>query len=292
MKQLGLRAHDLGSFSSIKDLAKEVAKYGRNIPIQLALKKVLKGAPDASSYTEAFIESVRDDLASEGVHVGVFGSYINPVHPDEQQRDAHLCRFENHLKYAKLLGCRLVGTETGSPNADCSYHLETASQKNLDIFYRSVERLVEAAVKYDAVVGIEAVSKQHTISTIERMASLVETFKTEHLAVIYDPVNLVPWIGIPEADGSCLGHPSLGAQQAFVRSALDAFGSRIAAIHVKDYKLNEHGFKIGDLTVGEGVMDWKYIATELRSRNIDVPALLEDLTVSTLDETLKTLRTY
>ena len=290
MKQLGLRAHDLGSFSSIKDLAKEVAKYGKNIPIQLALKKVVKDAPDAFAYTEAFIESVRDDLAAEGAYVGVFGSYINPVHPDEGQRDVHLKRFEQHLKYAKLLGCRLVGTETGSPNADCSYHLETASQKNLDIFYKSVERLVEAAVKYDAVVGIEAVSKQHTMSSVERMAKLVETFKTEHLAVIYDPVNLVPWIGIPESDGSYPGQPSLDAQKAYIRAALDAFGSRIAAIHVKDYRLNEQGFKIGDITVGTGVMDWAYIATEFRSRNIEVPALLENLCVSTLARDLETLR--
>jgi L-ribulose-5-phosphate 3-epimerase UlaE len=186
----------------------------------------------------------------------------------------------------------LVGTETGSLTPDCSYNHGTADPKVLDVFYRSIERLLEAAVKYDAIVGVEAVSKQHTISTIKRMANLVEKFDTPHLRVIYDPTNLVPWIGIPEQDGSCRAAPSLEAQKDFFCSALDAFGSKIAAIHVKDYRLNEQGFKIGDLTVGQGVLDWKFLFSELRRRNIEVPALLEDLTVSTLRETLALLRTY
>ena len=210
----------------------------------------------------------------------------------QEKRDAELQKFENHLKYAKLLGCPLVGTETGSLMANCSYHPQTAETKVLDVFYRSIERLLESAVKYDAIVGIEAVSKQHTISTISRMEALVQKFDTPHLRVIYDPANLVPWLGISEADGTYLGVPSFEAQKDFFCSALDAFGPKIAALHVKDYKLNEHGFKIGDLTVGEGVLDWKYLFGELRRRSIEVPALLEDLTVSTLSETLALLRTY
>ncbi len=292
MKQIGLRAHDLGTFNTIAELAAEVGRYGSSIPIQLALKKVLKQAPDASDYTESFIVSVKEALAAHGAYVGVFGCYINPVHPDKAVRDEHLTRFENHLKYAKLLGCPLVGTETGSLTADCSYNPGTADPKTLDVFYRSIERLMEAAVKYDAIVGVEAVSKQHTISTIQRMADLVEKFDSPHLKVIYDPTNLVPWIGIPEQDGSCRGIPSPEAQKDFFCSALDAFGTKIAALHVKDYRLNEQGFKIGDLTVGEGVLDWKFLFSELRRRSIEVPALLEDLTTATLHETLALLHTY
>lgn len=292
MKHLGLRAHDLGTFNTIEELASEVGKYGSPVPIQLALKKVLRNAPDASAYTEAFIVSVRDALQAKGAYVGVFGCYINPVHPDKAVRDEQLSRFENHLKYAQLLGCPLVGTETGSLNPDCSYNPGTADPKTLDVFYRSIDRLLNAAVKYNAIVGVEAVSKQHTISTIKRMADLVEKFDSPHLKVIYDPTNLVSWIGIPEQDGSCRALPSFEAQKDFFCSALDAFGSKVAAIHVKDYRLNEQGYKIGDLTVGQGVLDWKFLFSELKRRNIEVPALLEDLTVSTLHETLSLLRTY
>ena len=292
MKQLGLRAHDLGIFDSIEELASEASKYGTNIPIQLALKKVLKNAPDAQNYTAEFIVKTKEALLAKGVFVGVFGSYINPVHPDKEVRDKELTKFENHLKYAKLLGCRLVGTETGSLNPDCSYHPQTAQSKVLDVFYRSIERLLNTAVRYDAIVGIEAVSKQHTISTIARIENLLNEFDTPHLRVIYDPANLVPWLGINERDGSCLGFPSEEAQKDFFCSALDAFGDKIAALHIKDYKLNEQGFKIGDLAVGQGVLDWEFLFSELRRRNIEVPSLLEDLNVSTLADTIALLRTY
>ena len=292
MKHLGLRAHDLGTFDSATQLASAIATYGTSIPIQLAIRKVLRGTPLASSYTEAFIQTLHDELAAKGAYVAVFGCYINPVHPDKAIWDEQLTSFEQHLKFANLLGCPLVGTETGSLNANCSFHPDTAEPKVLDVLYRSIERLVEAAVKYDAIVGVEAVSKQHTISTIERMAFLVDTFNTPHLKVIYDPINLVPWTGLAEQDGSSRGKPSIEAQRTFVNAALDAFGPRIAALHVKDYRLDSNGYKIGDLPVGEGVFDWKDLFSELRKRSIEVPALLENANPATLADTLSLLSTY
>lgn len=292
MKHLGFRAHDLGTFDSATQLASAIATYGPSIPIQLAIRKVLRDAPMSSSYTEAFIKNLHDELAAKGASVAVFGCYINPVHPDKAIRDEQLSSFEQHLKFANLLGCPLVGTETGSLNADCSFHPDTAEPKVLDVLYRSIERLVEAAVKYDAIVGVEAVSKQHTISTIERMAALVEKFDTPHLKVIYDPINLVPWTGLAEQDGSSRGKPSIEAQRTFVNAALDAFGPRIAALHVKDYRLDSNGYKTGDLPVGEGVFDWKDLFSELRKRSIEVPALLENANPATLADTLSLLSTY
>ena len=150
------------------------------------------------------------------------------------------------------------------------------------------DRLVEYAVKVGSVVAVEAVAKQNTICSIERMARLAERFDTPRLKIIYDPVNLIPWIGIPEADGSFRARPSLEAQRAFTDSALDAFGLRIAALHVKDFVLDEHGFKIGNLPALEGVFDWPALLADLRSRKISVPALLENANPATLESTLST----
>lgn len=290
MNTIGLRAHDLGMFDTAEELATAASLYGNDIPLQLAFKKVLRNALDPQAYTHEYIASVHDALQAKHIKVGVIGCYINPVHPDKESRESQLRSFEQHLKYARTLGCPVVGTETGSVQPDCSYHPETSEPNTLDILYRSIERLLETAVKYDAIVGVEAVSKQHTISTVDRMASLLEHFDTPHLRVIWDPVNLVPWTGIPELDGSCRAVPSREAQQSFIRNALDAFGDKIVAVHVKDYKLNDQGFKIGDLTVGEGALDWALIFAELRARSIAVPALLENLTLATLNTTLEKLR--
>lgn len=289
MKHLGIRAHDLGSFASAEALADAVATYGDAIPIQLAFTKVITPAPRLS---DEYVAAFNDALKARGVWVAVLGCYINPVHPDEEKRDEQLSRFEEHLRLAPLLGNPIVGTETGSLMPDSSYHGQTSERRVLDTFYRSIERLLEAAVKYHSVVGVEAVYRQNTISTIERMRALVEHFDTPHLRVIYDPINLVPWTGIQEADESVLLTPSDEAQRAFFARALDAFGSKIGALHIKGYRLDEKGWKIGDLPQGEGVLNWALLFSMLRERSIDVPGLLENANPLTISKTLATLATY
>lgn len=286
MLQIGFRAHDFGKFATADELAATVETFQKPAGIQLALKKVIPSALDASEYTSEYIDGIRQSLAAHGVHVAVIGSYINPIHPDPEQLEAHLKRFETHLRFNKEFGCRVVGTETGSTNADCSYNPDTFEPAVFDAFCRSIERLLNTAQKYDGIVAVEAVARQHTICSIPRMARLLDKFDTPYLRVIYDPVNLAPWTGIPEQDGSVRKHPTQEAQRSFFREALDAFGNRIVAIHAKDYVLDAKGWKIGDIPLGTGVMDWKSLVQELQERHIDVPVLLENLNPATLAQTL------
>ena len=118
------------------------------------------------------------------------------------------------------------------------------------------------------------------------MARVLELVPSDHLKVIYDPVNLVPIDGIAEKDGSHRERPSAEAQTDFVRQALDAFGDRICAIHCKDYILDDKGFKKGDIPALTGVFDWQDAFKELATRSIDVPVLLENHNPATLPETL------
>ncbi|HNZ94244.1 MAG TPA: sugar phosphate isomerase/epimerase family protein [Sphaerochaeta sp.] len=285
MMRFGVRAHDLGSFDTPEALAAAVRTFGEHLPVQLA---VAKSFPSSGPLDEAFALRIREAFDRQHVSIAVLGCYINPIHPDPAERERQLKRFEEHLALASILGAPMVGTETGSVRPDCSYHPDTAEPKHLETLYSSLDRLVEYAVKVGSVVAVEAVAKQNTICSIERMARLAERFDTPRLKIIYDPVNLIPWIGIPEADGSFRARPSLEAQRAFTDSALDAFGLRIAALHVKDFVLDEHGFKIGNLPALEGVFDWPALLADLRSRKISVPALLENANPATLESTLST----
>lgn len=289
MKHIGIRAHDLGSFASAEALATAAAAYGPSVPIQLAFAKVITPPP---RLTDEYVASFAEALKERGVWTAVLGCYINPVHPDEAIRDEQLARFEEHLRLAPLLGNPIVGTETGSVAPDCSYHVQTSERRVLDTLYRSIERMLEAAVRYQSVIGIEPVSRQHTISSIERMHALVEHFDTPHLRVIYDPVNLVPWTGIPESDGTFRRVPSDEAQAAFFAAALDAFGSKIAALHIKDYRLDDQGWKIGDLMTGTGVLNWKLLFSMLDERAIESVGLLENAQPKTMAKTLATLAAY
>lgn len=286
MKQIGFRAHDLGKFSSAAELASTAANYQKNAYLHLAPAKTFQSFPSPSQYTAELFGSLRSELEANGARVAVLGCYINPVHPDESVRERQLKDFEESLKVAGDLGCILVGTETGSVRPDCSYDGRTAEPEILTRFLRSLERLLGTAERYGATIGIEPVSRQHTICSAQRMAKVLETFDSPHLKVIFDPVNLVPWTGIPEPDGSVRRVPSPQAQQAFFTEALDAFGPKVAVLHVKDYMLDEQGRKIGNLPAGHGVLDWRGLARELEKREIRVPWLLENIDLPTLKQTL------
>lgn len=292
MKNIGFRAHDFGSFASAEQLGKAVAAIKTPACIQLAVGKVLKPSRPWQDWDEEYISSITDTLSSFGITVAVTGCYINPVHPDEEERKKNIRRFERSLELNKAFGCRIVGTETGSFTPDISYSTETYTDKVFSIFLSSLEQMLDAAVRNDAVCAIEAVSHHHTICSVERMAKVLELFPDEHLKVIYDPVNLVPVNGIRELDGSYPARPSAQAQRNFYTAALDAFQDRICALHCKDYVLTEKGFKKGDLPALTGVFDWENFFKELDRRSISVPILLENHNPATLRQTLASLNKF
>lgn len=294
-RTIGFRAHDLGDFTSVEELAKFASSFQKPTVIHLALHKVLKGKErPVEEYDEAYVKDIHDTLAKYGVSISMIGSYFNPIHPNPEIRRQQINRFIINLKYAKTFGTRIVGTETGSYSApSIVYNLHTYDPECFDICLETIGQLVDAAEKYDALACIEPVSHHHTISTVERARRVSEAFPSEHFGFIYDPVNLVPYTGIPERDGSSRERPSDDAQERFFRSAFEAFGPRIKTIHIKDYRLNPvDGTKIGNLMAGTGVMNWKLFFKLMDEYKVDVPMSMENISVPLLADELKTLLSY
>lgn len=293
-RTIGFRAHDLGNFESIPELAKFAASFQKPTVIHLALHKVLKGKErPVEQYDSAYVRSIHDQLAAEGVSISMIGSYFNPIHPDPEIRRQQINRYIINLKFHKEWGTRIVGTETGSHNPDITYDMATYEPENFDLCLDTIGQLVDAAKKYDAVACIEPVSHHHTISTVERAKKVAETFPGEHFGFIYDPVNLVPYTGIPERDGSVRERPTDDAQERFFRSAFDAWGDRIKTIHIKDYRLNPaDGTKIGNLMAGTGVINWRLFFRIMDEYGVQVPMSMENIQVPLLAAELKELLSY
>ena len=293
MPRIGYRAHDFGSFDSASALGERIESIRPSF-IQLALNKVIPSARPWQEWDEEYISSISSDLRKHGVTVAIIGCYINPINPDKEARKKEIERFEKSLSLASAFGCPYVGTETGSvaPGGG-GYSIDTSARENLAIFRDSLSRMLEAAEKHDAYVAIEAVARNHTISTIERMADIIASFPTRRLKTIFDPVNLIPYLGIPESDGVPLRIPSEEAEHRFISDVLDLYKDRLVAIHCKDYILSEaDGTKIGDIPALTGIFRWKAFAEELRKRNIDVPWLLENHNPATVKETAETLEKF
>ena len=277
MVQLGLRAHDFGRLPP-QQLADTLAKYEPK-SIQLALTKAIEPAldPKPGLLSPGYARRIRQAFDSRNISIAVLGCYINPIHPDSTEREKSLCFFEEHLRYARDFGCVLVGTETGSINADCSHHPDTEKQKTFDDFCKSAERLISFAEKCGAIVAIEPVAYHHTVSTIEKTVKLLERFPSPALRIIWDPVNLLPIDGLKES------------QESFFTRTLDAFGDKIAAVHAKDFRM-DNGRKIGDLEIGTGEFDWPVFLMLLMERKPGIDVLLENSNPETISSVMEFIR--
>ena len=292
MLRIGYRAHDLGSFESASELGRRLEEIRSTSFIQLALKKVIPSSKPWQEWDEEYISSIASELKSHGVSIAIVGCYINPIHPDPERRKLEVERFEKSLSLTKAFGCRYVATETGSQHPDLKYSINTSDPKNIEIFKDSLSRMLDAAEKYDAYVAIEAVARSHSISSPARMRDILETFRTDRLKVIFDPVNLIPYTGLLEPDGVPLRIPTAETEHRFVTEVLDLYKDKLIAIHCKDYILTEEaGLKVGNLPALTGNFRWKDFAEEIHRRNIDVPWLMENLDPKTVAETSKILET-
>jgi len=268
MLQFGLRAHDFGHFPA-EQLADVLHAFGPAC-IQLALAKAFPGTPKSGGFlSPGYARRVRRAFESRDMGIAVLGCYINPVHPDEAERERQLKRFEEHLRYVRDFGCAIVGTETGSLNPDCSYNAGTQGDAVFDILCSSVERLARAAERCGAIVGIEPVAWQHTLSTIEKTARLLERVDSPALGIIFDPVNLIPREGLGER-----------SHADFLSEAMDAFGGRIVAVHAKDYRMEE-GKKTEGAAAGTGIFDFDALFSLLQARKPGIDVLLENTSPET-----------
>lgn len=266
MKPLfGLRAHDFGTFPA-KELAARIASSGAQA-VQLALAKALPGGHlMPAEFGEAGLVEIRNAFAEQGICVAVIGCYIDTVATDETAREFSFKRFDAHIEAAAALGCSVIGTETGSPIP----YLEQDNGREIAfrIALQGLHRLVKVAEQKGIRVGVEAVAEYHALSTIEHIRIMIEEFNSPALAIIFDPVNLIPLTGVTDMN-------------AFLDECFTTFGERIVAIHAKDYQMvsGENGLvKLGDLPVGTtGVMDWVGVFKRLiAAGKHDVPILLED----------------
>ncbi|MDZ7581150.1 MAG: TIM barrel protein [Deltaproteobacteria bacterium] len=141
----------------------------------------------------------------------------------------------------------------------------------------SLERLLRTAESTSAIIGVEAVAGNHTISSIEKMTALLHRLDSPNLQVIYDPVNLIPQDGLTET------------QESFFNQATAAFGSRIVAVHAKDFRIDA-GQKKGTLPAGTGELDYPSFFRLLYQQKPWIDVLLVDRSPGTAGPALAFIR--
>lgn len=266
---LGVRAHDFGKLP-IDELAAQIARHGLNC-IQLAPPKAIAGFDtDAGRLSPGFAGHVRESFRRHGIQIAVLGCYINLGDPDDARQRPQLDRFKEYLRFARDFGCSVVGTETGSVNADFSWHPENHGEAAFRTVLARVRELVREAEKFGVFVGIEGVER-YVISSPRRLRRLVDEVDSPNLQVIFDPVNLL-----------CAKNHA--AQDEVTEEALTLLGDRICIVHAKDFTMN--GDRFEELPAGTGRLHYPRVMRWIKEHKPWVHVLLENTQPATIAGTV------
>lgn len=227
----------------------------------LALSKVIDEFPVTDeALTPGLAMYMKSVFARHQVDVAVLGCYLNLATPSREQLEKNVRRYMAHLRFASVLGCGVVGTETGAPNETYTFTPACHTQEALKTFIRNLRPVVRYAEQMGTVLAIEPVYR-HIVSNPKRARRVLEEIASPNLQIIFDPVNL-------------LGMENYQDREAVFGEAIELLGADIAVVHLKDFVVREG--KIVSTACGLGEMDYTPILRFIRERKPYIHATLED----------------
>ncbi|KQX48201.1 MULTISPECIES: sugar phosphate isomerase/epimerase family protein [unclassified Paenibacillus] len=270
---IGTLAHTVGHLP-LKQLTEKLSGRGIDF-VQLALSKAISDFDTSlGRLSPALANHIGEQFHRAGIRIGVLGCYINPIHPDPQQRRHEINRFKEHLRFARDFGTSIVATETADLTTYLSQDSELYEAMGWTTLKQTVEELAEEAERWGVFIGLEPVFT-HTLSSTEKMVRILDEIPSSNLGVVFDPVNLMP----PTA---------VESQEIFLEQAFAAFGDRIVLAHLKDVVIQNN--KRQEVRSGKGIFQTKTFLEMLHRVKPGIDISLEQLADDTLDETFQYVR--
>jgi sugar phosphate isomerase/epimerase len=259
--QLGIRLHD-GEKLPVEELLPIIKSRGFKCA-HIALSKSCKDIPgDPAALTPGLAMYLRKQFAENDIDIAVLGCYLNLADPDKERLAENTGKYLAHIRFASLMGCGVVGTETGAPNSEYRFVPECRSEEALATFIKNLRPVVGYAEKMGVILAIEPVYK-HIVYSPERARIVLDTINSPNLQIIFDPVNLLAVDNLPERD------------ELLVRT-MDLLGDDIAVVHIKDYKVQ--GDELVSIAAGTGEMDYTEIMRFIKKRKPYIHVTLENTT--------------
>lgn len=124
-------------------------------------------------------------LPRQDVEISVLSCYQDLSAPDADARRTAVDAVKRTLGYAKMLGAKMVGSETAW--GACTDEEKAA---RCPLMLDSIARITEEAARLNVVFAVESVDV-HPLCTPELLHAVLDTAAdTQHCKVIFDPVNL------------------------------------------------------------------------------------------------------
>lgn len=257
--QLGIRLHDVEK-GTIEHRAKIASEQGFKCA-HIALKKLISEySVDDAALTPGLAMYLKKVFAANDLDIAVLGNYLNLLHPDADELKKITHRYEAHLRFASILGCGVVGTETGCPNAEYKHVPECRDKDTLDLFIKNLKPVVKCAEDYGVIMAIEPLAK-HSVYCPKAARYVLDEIASPNLQIIFDPVNLLDINNYEDRD-------------AIIGEAMELLGEDIAMVHLKDFAVENNDLK--SMACGLGMMKYDEILKFIKEKKPYAHATLED----------------
>lgn len=257
--QIGIRLHDIAP-GTLEERVKMAHEQGFACGHLALAKTVTETSTANSALTPGYATYLRKMFAKYDVDIAVLGCYLNLAHPDPEELKKIQERYYAHLRFASVLGCSVVGTETGAPNSSYSYEPACHTEEALNTFITNVTPVVRCAEKFGVILAIEPVWN-HIVYNAKQALKVLEAINSPNLRIILDPVNL-------------LCAENIEHYEQVVDGAIRLLGEYTDVIHMKDFVINNG--KIVSGAPGTGVMKYDRIMNFVKEEKPYIQMTIED----------------
>lgn len=257
--QLGIRLHDTEKLP-FEERIKLVHDLGYRCG-HLALSKVIEEFPTFdSALTPGLAMYIKKVFADNQVDIAVLGCYLNLANPNPDKLAQITHRYMAHLRFASLLGCGVVGTETGAPNETYTPVEECHGEEALQTFIKNLRPVIRYAEQMGVILAIEPVYK-HIVYNPQRAKEVLDAIDSPNLQIILDPVNL-------------LDVSNYKQQREIMEEAIELLDENIVMVHIKDYIIE--GDKMVSVGAGLGQMDYSGLMKFIKQKKPYMHVTLEN----------------
>ena len=260
--KIAFRTHDLGA-KGIEGVISRVHAEGIDA-VQLVVYKFMEGIKQLpGSLTRETAEYIGNSLKGAEISVPLIGAYFNPVHSDKQKVADCKETFKDYLRYAKLLGSDIVGSETGSFNDDkWTYNPLNRTEEALQTVISTFTELADYAAEQGVNIGMEGAAG-HCCYCVKQLKRAIDGVNRPNVKVIFDLYNY-------------LDMSNYSDYMSILKEGLATFAGRIVVFHMKDFVVEEG--KIKQVAPGKGMFDYKAILSLIKAYDKDAVLVLEGTT--------------
>lgn len=257
--RLGIRAHDT-KYAPLEELIPNIHNLGFKC-MHIALSKSIKEfKPDICTMTPGLAMYMKELCIENKVDIAVLGCYLNLCNPDPEQHKQIVEKYKAHIRFASVLGCGVVGTETGAVNVEYKYEPANHTEEAFNLFIENLKPIVKYAEQFGVIVAIEPVWK-HIVCTIERARKVLDAIDSPNLQIIFDPVNVL-YTG------------NIDRQDEIIEQAFDLLRDDIAVVHCKDYVVE--GDELKSIAAGTGGLNYPLLLKKIKQYKPYVHCTLEN----------------